>query len=157
MDTILVPIACFLLLGGFIVAILHPILTRKHAWVRPTDLARSTIELTGQKEQLYSSIRELSFDHSLGKISDVDFETLRIDLEAQALSTLKQLDGLQADKPIVPAVDDVGLDARIEADLQSMTAAPPEAKFCPACGTARPPTHRFCSQCGGAFDTADSA
>lgn len=154
METILVPIACLLLLGGFFIAIIHPILTRKHAWVRPTNKARSRIELTEQKEQLYSSLRELSFDHSLGKISDADFETLRIDLEAQALSTLKQLDGLGTDST------DADLDAQILADLQSVQvespeegAAPAAANFCPACGTARQPTHKFCAHCGNAFAT----
>ena len=162
MESILVPIACLLLLSGFFVAIIQPILTGKRAWVRPTDLARATIELTEQKEQLYSSLRELTFDHSLGKISDADFETIRIDLEAKAVEVLRRLDGLESGEA------DADLDARIQADLQSLESPPtptastqadtsqagpaPAAKFCSTCGAARGPGHRFCAQCGAAFD-----
>ena len=156
---------------GFFVAIIQPILTGKRAWVRPTDLARATIELTEQKEQLYSSLRELTFDHSLGKISDADFETIRIDLEAKAVEVLRRLDGLESGEGDAnPAAD---LDARIEADLQSLESPPtptastqadtslagpaPAAKFCSTCGTARGPGHRFCAQCGAAFDPVPPA
>ncbi|MBP39569.1 MAG: hypothetical protein CL726_09740 [Chloroflexi bacterium] len=175
-ESILVPIACLLLLSGFFVAIIQPILTGKRAWVRPTDLARATIELTEQKEQVYSSLRELTFDHSLGKISDADFETIRIDLEAKAVEVLRRLDGLESGEADAnPAAD---LDARIEADLQSLESPPtptastqadtsqattsqagpaPAAKFCSTCGTARGPGHRFCAQCGAAFDPVPPA
>lgn len=176
MESILVPIACLLLLSGFFVAIIQPILTGKRAWVRPTDLARATIELTGQKEQLYSSLRELTFDHSLGKISDADFETIRIDLEAKAVEVLRRLDGLESGE--ADANPDADLDARIEGDLQSLESPPtptastqadtspattsqagpaPAAKFCFTCGTARGPGHRFCAQCGAAFDPVPPA
>ncbi len=161
MESTLVPVACLLLLAGFIAVILHPILTTRQSWVRPSNLARSQLELTEKKEQLYSSIRELEFDHSLGKISDTDFQTLRVDLEGQAVTTLRQLDGLQS--PAAP--DDADLTARIEADLQNLTPTPPAstepappvagtAKFCSSCGTARQAAQKFCPQCGSAFDAA---
>lgn len=166
MESTLVPVACLLLLAGFIAVILHPILTARDTWLRPTNLARTRIELTEQKEQLYSSIRELEFDHSLGKISDADFETLRLDLEGQAVDALRHLDSLQD----TAAPGEADLDARIEADLQATVAAAPAptpvaattqpgpvatpapANFCPSCGVARQATHKFCPGCGNAFD-----
>jgi hypothetical protein len=148
-----------LLLAGFVAVIVHPILTTRQAWVRPSNLARSRLELTEQKEQLYSSIRELEFDHSLGKVSDTDFETLRVDLESQAVTTLRRLDGLQT----TATPDEADLTARIETDLQTVsppaTAAttPAVAKFCSSCGAARQPVHKFCAQCGGAFGDTSAA
>ncbi|MED5415559.1 MAG: hypothetical protein VYC64_11445, partial [Candidatus Latescibacterota bacterium] len=112
---------------------------------------------------------------SLGKISDADFETIRIDLEAKAVEVLGRLDGLESGEADAnpDANPDADLDARIEADLQSLESSPtptastqadtsqagpaPAARFCSTCGTARGPGHRFCAQCGAAFDPVPPA
>ena len=171
MDSAFVSIACMVLLAGFFAVILHPILTARRAWQRPSRQARTRLELTERKEQLVASLRELEFDHSLGKMSTADFESVRGDLESQALGVLQELEALDATPP--PAAD-ANLDARIAADVArlrtqtqqpvaapvevpaaetAVAAAPGPAKFCPQCGTPRVPSHRFCPECGYAFDT----
>ena len=113
MPSILIPSACMALLGVFLVAVGHPILTRRHAWRRATGARLLLLELTERKEQLYASIKELEFDHSLGKISPRDYEALRDGLEVDAVVVLRHLDELEV------GGDTVDLDECIEADITS--------------------------------------
>ena len=95
MASILVPSACMALLGVFLAVVTYPILTHRHAWRRATGSRRRRLELTECKEQLYASIKELEFDHSLGKISPQDYEALRGELEVEAVAVLSDLDELE--------------------------------------------------------------
>ena len=162
MASILVPSACMALLGVFLAVVTRPILTHRHAWRRATGSRRRHLELTERKEQLYASIKELEFDHSLGKISPRDYEALRDGLEVEAVVVLRHLDELEV------GGDTVDLDECIEADIAShrqpgpaaaMPAAPalaPTAEprahaFCHSCGEGRAPEFRFCPHCGQSF------
>ena len=153
--------ACLLLLGlcGYFVA--RPLLTLKNATAGDVSVR----QLNERKEQIYASIIELTFDNELDKLPDADFQRMRGELEAQALSILEQLDqmGQQQSSEII--------EQRIEreiAALQNQTEQPStphtepahgplttpsvvEPKFCGQCGTARRDTDRFCTQCGTAF------
>ena len=161
MASILVPSACMALLGLFLAVVTYPILTHRHAWRRATGSRRRRLELTERKEQLYASIKELEFDHSLGKISPQDYEALRGELEVEAVAVLSDLDELE----VVGDLED-----RIEADIVShrrpgpsaaMRAAPTRAPtptdeprahaFCHGCGERRAPEFRFCPHCGQSF------
>ncbi|MEE2832888.1 MAG: zinc ribbon domain-containing protein [Candidatus Latescibacterota bacterium] len=156
MPSVLIPSACLALLGVFLVAVGHPILTHRHAWRRATGARRRRLELTERKEQLYASIKELEFDHSLGKISPQDYDAVRGGLEVQAVDVLRNLDGLE--------VGGGDLDDRIEADITShrrpdsstaqpaaRTAEPHAHAFCHKCGEQRTPEFRFCPYCGQSF------
>ena len=156
--------ACLLLLGlcGYFVA--RPLFTLKNA----TTGDVSVRQLNERKEQIYASIIELTFDNELDKLPDADFQRMRGELEAQALSILEQLDQLGQQQ------SDENIEQRIEreiAALQNQTEQPStphtapssgpittpsivKAKFCGQCGTARCGTDRFCTQCGTAFAEA---
>ena len=167
MTEILVPAACILLLGLFLAAVVQPILTHRHAWRRATGGRRQLLELTERKEQLYASIKEMEFDHSLGKISQDDYDTVRTTLETEAVDVLRRLDSIGAESENSPEVD---LDARIEHDLAALRRPPAEPaaapvvttaptadtahKFCHGCGKPRTPEHRFCPHCSQPFDPA---
>jgi hypothetical protein len=156
MPSVLIPSACLALLGVFLVAVGRPILTHQHAWRRATGARLLLLELTERKEQLYASIKELEFDHNLGKISPQDYDAVRGGLEVQAVDVLRNLDELE--------VGGVDLDDRIEADIAShrrpdsstaQPAAPPAEPrghaFCHKCGEQRAPKFRFCPYCGQSF------
>lgn len=163
MQEILIPAACMLLLGLFIAAVVHPILTRKQAWQRATGGRRQLLELTERKEQLYASIKEMEFDHSLGKISRSDYDMVRAGLESEALEVLHRLDTIGAGNL---DAQDADLDARIQSDVAalrhsagdgsvSVAAEEPAAhRFCHSCGKPRTSEHRFCPHCGQSFDPA---
>ena len=153
--------ACLLLLGlcGYFVA--RPLFTLKNA----TTGDVSVRQLNERKEQIYAAIIELTFDNELDKLPDADFQRMRGELEAQALSILEQLDQLGQQR----AGGDI--EQRIEREIAALqnqteqpstprTVSPSEplttssitmAKFCGQCGTARRGTDRFCTQCGTAF------
>lgn len=147
--SLVIPLACLALLAVFVTAVVQPVLAAPLAWRRQTGGARRRLELAERKEQLYASIKELEFDHRVGKISKDDHDSLRAELESQAVVVLSKLRRLEAQDP------DKGLRRRIEEDARSLAAgreegARPSADSgpCPDCGRAREPGHRFCPGCG---------
>ena len=102
------------------------------------------LALNERKEQLYASIKELEFDHSLGKLSDEEYHRQRSTLENQAVDILRELDLLDefSSERIARIERDV---AEARSGLESRGGA---ASFCTACGAPRSASHRFCSQCG---------
>ena len=107
---------------------------------------RRRLALHERKEQLYASIKELEFDHSVGKLSDDEYLRQRGALEDQAVGVLRELDQLNGYPTPEQRV------ARIERDVAEMRSradhrgAP--AFLCTACGAEGAANHRFCSQCG---------
>ena len=147
--SLVISVACLALLGVFVAAVVQPVIAAPLAWRRQTGSARRRLELTERKEQLYASIKELEFDHRVGKISKDDHDSLRAELESQAVEVLSGLRRLEAQDP------DQGLHRRIEEDVRNLTAgredgARPSADSgaCPDCGRAREPGYRFCPDCG---------
>ena len=156
-----VPCACLALLAAFLAAVVYPVLAPPLAWRRQTGSARRRLDLTERKEQLYASIKELEFDHRVGKMSQDDHDSLREELESRAIGVLSQLHRLEARDP------DLGLRKRIEVDVRGLAARgpgsggePPVAQpscDCPGCGRTREPGHRFCPDCGQHLDEPSTA
>lgn len=55
-------------------------------------------QLLSEKESLYATIKELDFDHEMGKLSDEDYEQLKNEYTSKALTVLKALDQIEADE-----------------------------------------------------------
>jgi len=96
------------------------------------DEARST-RLQHERGLATAALRELDFDHEMGKIADGDYHALRARLETRALSAMSGLSELGA----------VGANARI---------APHGARPCPRCGTPPAAHYLFCPLCCAALD-----
>ena len=154
-----VPCACLALLAAFLAAVVYPVLAPPLAWRRQTGSARRRLELTERKEQLYASIKELEFDHRVGKMSQDDHDSLREELESRALGVLSRLHRLEARDP------DIDLRKRIEVDVRDLAARKPGSGVdsptaqpssacdpCLGCGRTREPGHRFCPGCGQRLD-----
>lgn len=164
MTSFWIPVACMGLLCALLAAIVQPVLARRHAWRRATGVRRQRLELTERKEQLYASIRELEFDHSLGKLSQQDYDAVRVGLEADAVAVLRDLDGLQAsthdteriEADIAARRDTPATAAEPAAPVKPATTAEPAGShaFCHQCGKPRTPQYRFCPHCGQSFATA---
>ena len=52
------------------------------------------IRLEDQKDRVLTTIRDLDFEHALGKLSDADYNALRSQSEQEALEVINALDGL---------------------------------------------------------------
>src|SRR5512143_964810 len=62
--------------------------------------------LLSAREATYSAIKDLETDHTMGKLSDTDYATLRAKYEGKALSILQKLDAVQP--KVEPALDASG-------------------------------------------------
>ena len=76
------------------------------------------LELAEEKAATYRALKELSFDHESGSLSDDDFQGLRDRYEARAADLLSKLDALGAIPAPPPAA------ARLEAAPRSWTRSP---------------------------------
>ena len=97
----------------------------------PIDAGTRTA-LEQEKTMVLRSIKELEFDHSMGKVSHADFDEINARLRARALALMEQLEAA----PVV---------------AQEVAPAAPEPSGtapCAACGAENDADARFCKACG---------
>ena len=139
MDLITTAVAAVLLLAVvFYIAV--PLVASRGRLFRQTNNARVR-QLTEQKEQLYATIKELEFDHQLGKLLETDYLRLREDVEQQALEVLHVLDQVDG------GASHLEVQESLEKEILQRRAgsAPP---VCPSCAIPLRADDLFCSQCG---------
>lgn len=101
---------------------------------------RTRAALEREKTLALRTIKELEFDHSMGKLSEKDFTEMSARLRVRAAGLLRQLDqGAATYKD------------QIEKELLRRARVAPAAAttFCAACGTANDSDAAFCKKCGG--------
>ncbi|MEZ4367289.1 MAG: hypothetical protein R2939_13540 [Kofleriaceae bacterium] len=79
------------------------------AWFRPTGALG---ELALEKQSLLKAIKEIEFDHALGKMSDADAEAMERLYRGRAIEVIKAMDALAAG-------DGGGVRAEIERELRA--------------------------------------
>jgi len=163
----------FLIAAGAAAYVLWPLLSRTVPDV-PVEDDRLT-DLISRKDGLLVAIKDLEFDHQVGKLSEEDFQRFNARLRQQAIGYLQQIDklapqsaqlddALEAEiarlrqtRPKTPAVN--GKVAAPHAAVVAATAgqplpageaAPASARFCTNCGQPLAPAHKFCAHCGTA-------
>ncbi|UCC65150.1 MAG: hypothetical protein JSV36_09005 [Anaerolineae bacterium] len=87
-----------------VVAVGYPLVQETRR--RTTTMAegeRQRPELEARREALYVALKDLEFDHEMGKLSAEDYAALRERYTVQAVAVLQQLDALAAEEP--PVID----------------------------------------------------
>lgn len=139
-------ILAILLTAAALLAVAYPILFKGSAAAQATTAEEALDELLAQRDAAIQALRELNFDHRMGKISDEDFTVFERNLKQNAAETLRALDEweAQADNAI-----DQDTERAIAARRSQLTAG---SRTCPSCGRVAADADRFCASCGTALD-----
>jgi hypothetical protein len=170
-------IMALLILVGLFIS--RPLFERQENTVEaePESRDHERSALLAERDRILNALRELDFDHDLGKIPEEDYPSQRASLLQRGADVLRQLDAMQ---PEMEGMQDE-TEARIEAALASRSAgrgqvpasrgvsaavaAPDDemevlianrrrvrqgkaAGFCPQCGGPLQKSDRFCPKCG---------
>lgn len=109
--------------------------------------------LEAEKNQIYAHIKDLEFEHAMGKIGDDEFHGIREQYKQRVVPVIREMDYLN------------NLESRLEADIESavgrlrsggavslpVDAAGPSRKPCPSCNGMNEPSNRFCGHCGASL------
>ena len=140
-------ILAILLTAAVLLAVAYPILFKGSAAAQATTAEESLDELLAQRDAAMQALRELNFDHRMGKISDEDFAAFEGNLKQNAADALRALDQWEAE------IDDT-LDLEMEhaiAARRSQLAT--GSRTCPSCSRPAGDADRFCAICGTALVT----
>jgi hypothetical protein len=101
--------------------------------------------LVTQRDATYAAIKDLEFDHTMGKLSDGDYKGLRAKYEIKAVAILQELDGMKRAQPR-SARSAESADS-IEQQVQRLR----RGAKCPQCGAPHAANDVFCAKCGTAL------
>jgi hypothetical protein len=116
--------------------------------------------LVHEKDELLAAIRELRFEHELGKVNDADLQRFEQRYRARARDVLRMLDEQlephreQARALIEQALAGVGPTPAAPAKADPAPPAPatsdaPDTRAsCPSCSASNEPDAVFCKKCG---------
>ena len=122
---------------------------------RPT-LSGAQAVLVHEKDELLAAIRELRFEHELGKINEADLQRFEQRYRARARDVLRMLDEqLEPHRKEAQALIDRALAAEpvVKNEAKpSAEAAPAKTDTaratCPSCSASNEPDAVFCKKCG---------
>jgi hypothetical protein len=101
-------------------------------------------ELLARREAALQSLRELSFDRQVGKISEEDFGAFETNLKLNAASVFRALDEWEAEA-------DRRLGPTLIRDYTIRLESLKQGSACPACGRRAGANDRFCAGCGASL------
>jgi hypothetical protein len=103
-------------------------------------------ELEREKQSLLKALKELDFDHQMGKVSDKDFAEIGTIYRGRAIRVMRQLDEAGRDYEAMIAAD---VAKKMSAVSAQPSAPKPEPEKCAKCGTRNDSDAEFCKKCGG--------
>jgi ribosomal protein L40E len=100
------------------------------------------------------SIKDLEFDHAMGKVSDKDFSEMGARLRGRAAGLLRQLDAGTSYRQAIEAEIEKRVGPKpatkpaVVPAVAAVAAAQTRTKICLSCCTQNDPDARFCKGCG---------
>ena len=101
-----------------------------------------------QRDATYSAIKDLENDHTMGKLSDGDYRSLRAKYETKAVTILQELDSLTRSKHNNGALT---REQALEEEIGRLRRAASGETKCVKCGTSHAPEDVFCAKCGASL------
>jgi hypothetical protein len=107
-------------------------------------------ELEREKQALLKALKELDFDHQMGKVSDKDFAEISSTYRARAIRVMRQLDDAGRDYEAMIARDVAERVAQKQStvDRPPSTAIASDPATCAKCSTKNDSDAEFCKKCG---------
>jgi len=127
--------------------------------------------LVHEKDELLAAIRELRFEHELGKVNDADLQRFEQRYRTRAREVLRMLDEQlephreQARTLIDQALASAGITPAASAQADAVPAVPdgpakndaPDPRApCPSCSASNEPDAVFCKKCGTRLRAGDA-
>src|SRR5262249_19787773 len=116
---------------------------------------RTRAALEREKTLVLRSIKDLEFDHAMGKVSDKDFSEMGARLRSRAAGLIRQLDAGTSYREAIEAEIEKRVGPKPVAVAAGPTLSGPPAvveekrtKICLSCCTQNDPDARFCKGCG---------
>lgn len=150
----MVTIAIAVMIVAAFAVVAYPLLnnTRETGSLNPGRIDPALESLVVQRDATYAAIKDLEFDHAMGKLSDGDFKSMRAKYEAKAASILQELDNSEASHQRKrPAANADAIEREVQTlrqRSQNPARASGSAQSCPKCGTPHTASDAFCSKCG---------
>ncbi len=158
----IIAIVIALLVSGFVV---YPIIVKRRSEPLVPGAENSGAQedlelLETQKESLYAAIKEIEFDHGLGKLSTKDYNELNQKYKSQAAALLKKIDavinevesdelGKELEREITGTEDPSISENTGPSGKESVSAPSTESsRNCYNCGRDYSAEDKFCSGCG---------
>ena len=128
-----------MILLATVVYILQPY-WRKRAVVNSGSGNGQLIDLVEKRDCLLAQIKELEFDHEVGKVSAEDFAEINARYRTETIDILRRIDGRSGNNR--PA-------QKLEEELGQLRSQRKKGmKFCGQCGNSVGKQDRFCLDCG---------
>jgi hypothetical protein len=118
---------------------------------------RTRAALEREKTLVLRSIKDLEFDHAMGKVSEKDFAEMGARLRARAAGLIRQLDAGTAYRDDIEREIERRLSAHSKGAFVTRIGDKPVAAVCKACSTRNEPDAKFCKNCGNALDAGGNA
>jgi len=100
--------------------------------------------LLNRKAVIYSNLKDLDFEHKMGRLGESDFRRLEAGFKAEAAEILHKLDQLEIEKNL-----DEGIEQAIAARKAKLASGrEQQPPVCPSCGAEVVPGKQFCADCG---------
>jgi hypothetical protein len=111
-------------------------LTIRQKDLPPPDPVSPVQHLEDRKAQIYENLRDLQFEYRVGKLSDEDYQQIKLGLQKELAQVVQEIDK-SGTAPIVAA---------------AVAAKPvPPPNVCTHCGAKFPNPMKFCGECGKAM------
>jgi hypothetical protein len=125
-----------------LLAVAYPILAEARSRPATSSAEDRLEELTSQRDAAFAALRDLNFDHQVGKITDEDFVVFEANLKQVAANALRALDEWeeQADDQL-----DLAVEEAVRARRSALNAP---GVVCANCGRASAAGDLFCAGCG---------
>jgi len=169
MDTLTI-ILSLVLVGGTLALILYPLWRQPQS--RPTRDAsgRTAEELEARYQASLAAIRDLMFDHEMGKVTQEDYDHLLTKSKLEAAQIRRQIDQMSQNEVDVdpnidaeieklvaqlknsPANGNEPLLKDIDKEIEILKHAQHDTITCPNCGSIAQLGDAFCSSCGQSLE-----